>query len=160
MRAETVVAIIDPNLQNDLVAALHGRNAGHLARVVRRDRGELTAQIERIGIDPRLSPESLGFADRVVIVTAAHRSSEIGWLLLQRGATSVWIVSPGQEWSALDDMPLEIAATPELPARQVPPAHRSSRTFRPSKHRRRPRHAPTEREPKARQPRSESSSRS
>jgi len=160
MRPETVIAIVDPDLQNDLVATLHARNAGHLARVVRGDRGDVAAQIGRVGIDPERMPKTLAAADRVLIVTAAHRSAEIGWLLLQRGATSVWIVSPDQEWTVLDDMTINIAASAELPPAPVPPVHRSGRTFRPSKHRRRSRHVPAESDPKPAPSRSETSSRS
>ncbi len=160
MRAETVIAIVDPELQNDLVATLHARNAGHLARIVRGDRGDVAAQIGRVGIDPERLPATLAQSDRVLVVTAAHRSAEIGWLLLQRGATSVWIVSPDQEWTVLDDMTIEIAASAELPPRPVPPAHRSGRTFRPAVRRRRSRHIPAESGPKPTPSRSEPSSRS
>lgn len=160
MRVETVIAIVDPELQNDLVATLHARNAGHLARIVRGERGDVAAQFRRVGIDSERLPATLAQADRALIVTAAHRSAEIGWLLLQRGATSVWIVSPDQEWTVLDDMTIAIAASAELPPRPVPPAHRSGRTFRPSKHRRRSRHVPADTEPKPTPSRSEPSSRS
>lgn len=149
MRAETVVAIIQPELQNDLVAALHARNVGHIAKVIREDRGNLMAQIGRVSLDTTNAPESLATAQRILIVSAAYRSPELGWLLLQRGATSVWIVSPGGEWSQMGDMPLEIAATADLAPRPIPPAHRSSRTFRPSKHRRRSRHVPAEPSPRS-----------
>lgn len=160
MRSNVVVAIIDPELQNDLVAGLHGRNLGHLARVLRQDRGDLIAQITRAGVDTSNVPDSLDRADRVLLVNAAGRSAEVAWFLLQRGATTVWIVNPDAHWTEVDDMPVEIAATPELPPRAVTPAYRSGRTFRPSKHRRRSRRIPPEASPAPRSPGPGKSSRS
>lgn len=144
MRANNVVAIIPEDHQNDLVAALHSRSAGHVARVIRRDRGDVLAQLARAGVDTLNVPEAIVTADRILMVAAAHRSPEIGWLLLRRGATSVWIVSPENGWTVMDDTAIDIAATASLPPRPVPPAHRSARTFRPSKQRRRSRHVPAE----------------
>lgn len=149
MRTDTVTAIIAPDLQNDLVAALHARNVGHLARVLRPDRGPLLDQLGRAGIEIAKAPSSLADAERVLVVTAAHLAPEIGWLLLQRGATSVWIVSPDGSWRPMDDMPIEIAATAALPPRSIPPAHRSERTFRQPKHRRRSRYVPDNRSPRS-----------
>gem|GEM_PF-2835792 len=102
------------------------------------------AQVARAGVDTANVPAAIGTASRILIVAAAHRSPEIGWLLLQRGAISVWIVSSEGAWSAMDDTAIDIAAVSGLPPMPIPLAHRSARTFRAAKHRRRSRHVPAE----------------
>lgn len=145
MRPATIVAICTPDDQNDLLAALHGRNAGHLVRVLRADRDDITAQVTRIGLDTALAPTTLAEADRAMVINAAHRATEIGWLLLQRGATSVWLVTGDGAWCAMDDMPLEVSPAAGLPPMPMPmptAQSRAERAFRPTRHRRRPRYAP------------------
>jgi hypothetical protein len=134
----SVVAVITEEIQNDVIAALHAAGVGHLARVIRRARGPIAEQLERAGIDTASLPSTLTDADRVVLVTPAPRDLETACLMLQRGATSAW-TRADDGWRPVDDEAIAIAATRELPARPVGPAHRSGRTFRQQHLRRRPR---------------------
>lgn len=136
MQRESAIAIIPEDIQNDTVSALHAAGVGHLARVIRKERSDIREQLARAGINHTNAPEALADAQRVIIVNAAHRSQEVACLLLQRGATSSWIVTVDAGWQPVDDEAIEIAATRDLPPRPVPP-HRSSRTFRRTRVRRR-----------------------
>lgn len=137
MVTDSVIATISEDVQSDIVAALHSIGLGHRTRVMRRQVGSILDQLERAGIAGTQAPASLPDAERVVVVNAAHRSQEIACLLLQRGATSSWTFSAVAGWQPIDDEAIEIAATSELPPRPVLPPHRSSRTFRQTKIRRR-----------------------
>jgi len=136
----SAIAVITEQTQNDVIAALHAAGVGHLTRVIRQERGRIVDQLRRAGVDTSRIPTPVVEADRVVLVTPAPRAIETASLVLQRGATSAWMVTAEAEWEAVDDRLIEIAATRELPARPVPPAHRSGRTFRKPNVRRRPRH--------------------
>ena len=135
----SAIAVITEETQNDVVAALHAAGVGHLTRVIRRERGSIIDQLRRAGVDTDALPANLPDADRVVLVTPAPRAVETACLVLQRGATSAWTVTPEEGWEVVDDRAIEIAATRELPARPVPPVHPSGRTFRKPNIRRRPR---------------------
>lgn len=135
----SAIAVITEETQNDVVAALHAAGVGHLTRVIRRERGKIADQLRRAGVDVGDLPATLPEADRVVLVTPAPRALETACLVLQRGATSAWTVTPEDGWEVVDDRAIEIAATRDLPARPVPPVHRSDRTFRKPNIRRRPR---------------------
>lgn len=139
MHAESVIAVITEEIQNDVIAALHADGLGHLTRVIRRERGDIADQLGRAGIASDDAPDALTEADRVVLITPAPRSIDTACLVLQRGAISAWTMSPHDGWHPVDDEAIEIAATRELPPRPVAPAHRSSRTFRKQNIRRRPR---------------------
>ncbi|HYH12412.1 MAG TPA: hypothetical protein VD789_08680 [Thermomicrobiales bacterium] len=135
----SAIAVITEDTQNDVIAALHAAGVGHLTRVIRRERGIIADQLKRAGVDTGDLPATLPDADRVVLVTPAPRALETACLVLQRGATSAWTVTPEAGWEVVDDQAIEIAATRDLPARPVPPVHRSGRTFRKPNIRRRPR---------------------
>lgn len=135
----SVFAVITEEIQNDVVAALHAAGVGHLTRVIRRERGAVGAQLERAGVASDDVPASLAHADRVILVTPAPNALDTACLVLQRGAISAWTFTPDEGWQPIDDKAIEIAATRDLPARPVAPAHRSGRTFRKPNVRRRPR---------------------
>jgi hypothetical protein len=135
----SVIAVITEEIQNDVIAALHTAGVGHLTRVIRRERGDIPGQLTRAGVDTDNLPPTLPTADRIVMVTPAPLALETACLVLQRGAISAWTLTPDDGWQAIDDKAIEIAATRELPARPVAPAHRSARTFRKPNIRRRPR---------------------
>ena len=135
----SVVAVITEETQNDVVAALHASGVGHLTRVIRQERGPISAQLQRAGIETSNLPDSIANAARAVLITPAPSSLETACLLLQRGATSAWTLTEEDGWKFVDDTALDIAATRELPARPLAPAHRSARTFRKQNIRRRPR---------------------
>lgn len=139
MHAESVIAVITEEIQNDVVAALHADGLGHLTRVIRRERGDIVDQLGRAGIETTGAPDTLPGADRVVLVAPAPRSLETACLALQRGAVSAWIISAEDGWQPVDDEAIAIAAARGLPPRPLGPAHRSSRTFRKQNIRRRPR---------------------
>ena len=135
----SVVAVITEETQNDIIAALHAAGVGHLTRVIRRERGEIAAQLDRAGVATEDLPAGVDAADRTVLVSPAPNSLQTACLVLQRGAVSAWTITQDEGWQAIDDKAIEIAATPELPARPVAPVHRSGRTFRKPNVRRRPR---------------------
>lgn len=135
----SVVAVITEEFQNDIVAALHAAGVGHLTKVIRRERGAIADQLGRAGVDTDGLPPAIDDADRTVLVSPAPRSLETACLVLQRGAVSAWTLTADEGWQAIDDRAIEIAATRELPARPLVPAHRSGRTFRKPNIRRRPR---------------------
>jgi hypothetical protein len=136
------VAIITEELQNDIVAALHAAGVGHLTRVIRRERGDITTQLRRAGIDAADLPPAIPGADRVVVVSPDAGNVQTACIMLQKGATSAWTLDPGDGWRTVDDETIEIAATRELPARPIAPAHVSGRTFRRRDLRRRHRRTP------------------
>jgi hypothetical protein len=138
----SAVAVITEDIQNDVIAALHAAGVGHLTRVIRRERGDIAAQLDRAGIDTDHLPGAIPGADRVVLVTPDARNLETACIMLQRGAISAWTLTPGEGWRAVDDRAIEIAATRELPARPIAPAHISGRTFRRRDLRRRSRRNP------------------
>lgn len=135
----SAIAVISEETQNDVIAALHAAGVGHLTRVIRRERGSIVDQLRRAGVDTDALPATLPDAERVVLVTPAPRALETACIALQRGAASAWTMTPEEGWEVVDDRAIEIAATPELPARPVPPVHPSGRTFRKQNIRRRPR---------------------
>jgi hypothetical protein len=124
------IAVITEEIQNDVIAALHAAGVGHLTRVIRRERGAIATQLERVGVGTDTLPASLIDADRVVIVTPDARSLDTACVMLQRGATSAWTHTGDDGWRVVDDEAIEIAATRDLPSRPIAPAHLSARTFR------------------------------
>ena len=138
----SAVAVITEEIQNDVVAALHAAGVGHLTRVIRRERGDIATQLRRAGVDVDLVPASVLEADRIVLVSPDARNLETACVMLQKGATSAWTLTPGDGWQAVDDETIEIAATRDLPARPPGPTHVSGRTFRRRDLRRRHRRTP------------------
>jgi hypothetical protein len=132
-----MIAAIPEECLSNVLSALHAAGVGHLARILCADRTSVAEQLNRLGIVTDRAPSALIQADRVLVVTAADRSAGVACLALQRGASSSYTFSAATGWHPVDDTAVEIAATRELTPQPVLPAHRSARTFRQTRIRRR-----------------------
>lgn len=131
MLTDAVVAIVNDDRLPDILPIVHRNGLGHLARVIRRERGDLRTQLRRAGIPVEQAPEALDEARCILLVTAAARSQMTAELLLRHNATATWIVTRQGFWRDIDDRAELITATPglmpevavvEAPATQQPTA--------------------------------------
>ena len=120
MLADAVVAIVDDDRLPAILPLIHRNGLGHIARVMKRERGDLRTQLRRAGIPVEQAPPSLDAAGRVLLVTAAARSQMTASLLLRNHAIAAWIVTKQGFWRDVDDRADLIAATPDLAATNAP----------------------------------------
>lgn len=114
MLTDAVVAVVDDDRLPDLLPIIHRNGLGHLARVMRRERGDLRTQLRRAGIPVEQAPDALDTAPCILLVTAAARSEKTAELLLRHNAIATWIVTRLGFWRDIDDRAELIVATPEL----------------------------------------------
>ncbi|MGB3328417.1 MAG: hypothetical protein WBA46_05630, partial [Thermomicrobiales bacterium] len=82
MLADAVVAVVDDDRLPAILPIVHRQGLGHIARVMRRERGSLRTQLRRAGIPVEQSPDALEAADTILLITAAARSQPTADLLL------------------------------------------------------------------------------
>ncbi|CAN0449537.1 unnamed protein product, partial [Phaeothamnion confervicola] len=84
--ADAVVAIVDDDRLPAILPVIHRNGLGHIARVMKRERGDLRTQLRRAGIPVEQAPDALDAAGRILLVTAAARSQPTADLLLRHHA--------------------------------------------------------------------------
>ncbi|MGC4192945.1 MAG: hypothetical protein QM589_17505 [Thermomicrobiales bacterium] len=114
MLADAVVAVVDDDHLPAILPLIHRNGLGHVARVMKRERGDLRTQLRRAGVPVEQSPAALDAAGRILLVTAAARSQPTAELLLRNHAIAVWIVTRQGFWRDIDDRAHLIAPTPDL----------------------------------------------
>jgi len=114
MLADAVVAVVDDDRLSAILPLIHRTGLGHIARVMKRERGDLRTQLRRAGIPAEQAPEALDGAGRILLVTAAARSQATADLLLRNHAIAAWIVTKQGFWRDVDDRAELVAASPDL----------------------------------------------
>lgn len=114
MLSDAVVAVVDADRLLTILPIIHGNGLGHVARVMRRERGDLRTQLRRAGIPVEQSPETLGAATSILLVTAAARSQATADLLIRNHAIAAWVVTKQGFWRDVDDRAELVAPTPDL----------------------------------------------
>lgn len=116
MLTDAVVAVVNDDRLPDILPIVHRNGLGHLARVIRRERGDLRTQLRRAGIPVEQAPNALDDARCILLVTAAARSQTTAELLLRHHAIATWIVTRQGYWRDIDDRAELIVASPDLVA--------------------------------------------
>ncbi|MGC4104776.1 MAG: hypothetical protein QM753_00285 [Thermomicrobiales bacterium] len=114
MLADAVVAIVDDDRLPAILAVIHRNGLGHIARVMKRERGDFRAQLRRASIPVEQAPDTLDDAGRILLVTAAARSQMTADLLLRNHAIAAWVITKQGFWRDIDDRTELVAATPDL----------------------------------------------
>ncbi|MFM9105669.1 MAG: hypothetical protein ACKOWF_03090 [Chloroflexota bacterium] len=94
---DTALAIVARERLPSVLAVVHGRGFGPMARVFDPGRGALAGQLQRAGlpVPPDVDRDA---ADRVVLgITAPGHAARIGDTLLQAGAAAVFVACKGRE---------------------------------------------------------------
>ena len=124
MIQDSVVAIVPEDLMATVLAAVHRDGLGHLARMIRpKKRNPLLDQLQRAGVPVSQAPDQVAASDALLYIAAAARSPMAGLVLMQRGATRVWIVSARGAWNELEDLVVAVPSMhvlPPHPAQRVP----------------------------------------
>ncbi len=123
MITDVVVATLDREALADVLPAVHTRGLGHVARVLTTERGDLRAQLQRMGVPAEQAPVPVADARTLLVLSAAARSPMAAGLVLRSGASEAWIVTRTGEWQAFDDaVTLVSPTTPATPMRDLPGA--------------------------------------
>ena len=123
MLQESVVAIVPEELVRDVLPVIHRSALGHLARLVRAGKQPVLAQLQRAGVPITQAPEHLANCPAVLLMSAAARSPMTASLLLQHGATSVWVISTLGAWNMVEDVIIDqpnMHTLPPHPAQRIP----------------------------------------
>lgn len=123
MLQDSVVAIVPDDAVRDILPAVHRAGLGHLARLVRAGRRSVLDQLQRAGVPVSQAPASIEQCRAALLISAAARSPMASSLVLQHGASTVWIVSALGAWIEVEDILLtqpNVYDLPPHPARHVP----------------------------------------
>lgn len=119
MIANVVVATLDESALVDVLPTIHRAGLGHVARVLRPERGPLRAQLTRAGIPTGHALGTIEDAPLLLVIAAAARAPMAASLVLCNAASRCWIVSPDGRWTEHDDAiivapaPMTVAAPAE-----------------------------------------------
>ena len=103
MVSDTVVAIIPEDVLSDVLTQVHRSGLGNNARVLRPKRSSVRDQLRRANIPVDAAPERIDDAACVLMIMAAARSGMASDLMLQHGASAIWIVTRNGHWTLVDD---------------------------------------------------------
>ncbi len=115
---DTVVGIFDRDQLSDGLVALHRAGLGAHARVLDAARGDLAAQLRRIGVVAPLAPEDQAAGTALIVVSAAGRGAVVAAALDHAGARAVRRVARDGPGFAVASGP---ATVPGRPSFRRPP---------------------------------------
>ena len=128
---DTVVGVFDRDQLSDGLVALHRAGLGAQARVLDAARGDLAAQLRRIGVVAPLAPEDQAAGTALIVVSAAGRGAVVAEALDHAGARAVRRVARDGAGFGVASGPV---AASGLPSFRRPPRPRSvSQPSRPAR---------------------------